>query len=192
MISCVKSNPDPISFNYNLLQVSARTIWYSNINYDTVTVEHVNKNKIRLFITLSDTLKSRDMFFSKVITSLNGFETISATTEPERFQYYTANQYIKKLEIYTLQYFNDTLQSGDEISNEFLVDNDKILLTKLPRAYKILNRDFYVQPSNSINLVCKIPAISRTGQFKVKVILSDDRVLESTTLPILFIENDEN
>jgi DUF1365 family protein len=55
-----------------------------------------------------------------------------------------------------------------------------------------LNRDFYVQPYNTINLVCKIPAKTGTGQFKVKVILSDDRVLEAETLPIQFIENDEN
>ena len=132
------------------------------------------------------------MFFSKVISSLNGFETISATTEPEIFQYYTANQNIKKIEIYTLQHFNDTIQSGEDISNEFLVDNDNILYTKIPNAFKILNRDFYVQPYNTINLVCKIPAKTGTGQFKVKVLLSDDRVLEAETLPIQFIENDEN
>ena len=193
MISCGKSNnPDPIFFNYNSLQVSARNVWYPNINYDTVTVEKVNKNKIRLSLTVSDSLESKNMFFSKVISSLNGFETISATTEPEIFQYYTANQNIKKIEIYTLQHFNDTIQSGEDISNEFLVDNDNILYTKIPNAFKILNRDFYVQPYNTINLVCKIPAKTGTGQFKVKVILSDDRVLEAETLPIQFIENDEN
>ena len=78
------------------------------------------------------------------------------------------------------------------LSNEFLVDNDNILYTKIPNAFKILNRDFYVQPYNTINLVCKIPAKTGTGQFKVKVLLSDDRVLEAETLPIQFIENDEN
>ena len=117
-------------------------------------------------------------------------ETISAK-EPFIINY-TANQDIRKIEIYTLQHFNDTIQSGENISNQFLVDDDKPLYTKIPKAYNILNRDFYSEPYNTISLVCKIPAKRQTGQFKVKVILSDNRVLEAETLPIQFIENYEN
>ena len=55
MISCGKSNnPDPIFFNYNSLQVSARNVWYPNINYDTVTVEKVNKNKAFDLLKIAD------------------------------------------------------------------------------------------------------------------------------------------
>lgn len=191
IISCERSiNIDTFPFDYNILKVKAFTIWNSSINHDTVTVDKVDKNKIRLVLTIGDSLESRNLFFSKLISNINGFETISAK-EPFIINY-TANQDIRKIEIYTLQHFNDTIQSGENISNQFLVDDDKPLYTKIPKAYNILNRDFYSEPYNTISLVCKIPAKRQTGQFKVKVILSDNRVLEAETLPIQFIENYEN
>lgn len=192
MISCGMNNDIyPIYFfDYTTLKVSARSVWYSNIDYDTVTVDKVNRNKIRLNLSVSDTVKSHYLGFSKLISNLNGYETVSAN-EPLISEYYTANQNIKRIEIYTLQNINDSIHSGDDISNEFLVDNGDILYTRITNADKILNKEYYINPYNTINLVCKIPAKAATGQFRVKVILSNDKVLEAETLPIKFIENDE-
>lgn len=193
MISCDENyKSDPILFNYNSLKVSARYAWYPNTNYDTITVEKINKNQIQLSITVSDSLKSKSMFMSKITSNINSFETISARSEPPNFKMYSTNQNIVKIEIFTLQYFNDTIQSGHNITNEFLVDDNKPLYTKISNAYSIINRGSYANPYNLINVVCKIPANSKTGQFKVKVFLSDNSVLEAKTLAIQFIENNEN
>lgn len=192
MLSCgTKNDIYPIYFDYSTLKISVRTVWIPNINFDTVKVIKVNRNKIQLILTLGDTVKSNYLGLSRVISNINGFATLSARDSYYE-EYFTANQKINKIEIYTLQNFNDSIHSGADISKEFLVDNGDALYTKISNADDIFNIKYFSNPYNTIYLVCKIPAKGAIGQFRVKVILSDERVLEAKTQPVQFVENNEN
>jgi len=189
-ISCGRCKyQEPTPFNYNTISVSARSLWHSNVDYDTISVEEVFKNKISLNITLEDSTKMNN-YYSELINSLRGFESINAT-EP-CMQSFKSNQSIEKISVFTIEDFNDSISAGADMTNHFLIQTDEPIYQKTENVKLSFNKNIYGSASVTIQLVCDLPARRKTGRFAIEILLSDNRKLKTETLPIIFVDGDEN
>ncbi|GAA4827612.1 hypothetical protein GCM10023331_10550 [Algivirga pacifica] len=171
------NTPDPIDFHYNQLSVTGIDNSGQYINkYDTVNTMYSEAIALQLSLTDTSMYYTASLYHS-VIEAL-ALPSVHAFSPVESF---TPFHKVTAIQITTVLDLNETLKSGDNVTEHFLYAEDSFdLYHSLEKGISFLNGT-QAYPTSSITVILK-PQIENTlAQFEVSITLDNGHTLFYTT-----------